>query len=270
MFALLETLGVVGLAAAGIGIGLVLSRRRRLWMLGFTVSLVFVIAFALASRFLVLTFVPPFSWITAGRTEYALYALFVPMAFATLTPRLPHRRQRRVVAIGVAFCTVYLSLPHFLLPALTRGYFESLTTTFDKADVCIQSNGYTCGPAAAVTALRRLGFAAEEGEVAILAYTTALKGTAPDCLCHALRKGWGAQGLVCEYRSFSSLDELRRQGLTITVIKLSLLLDHYVTVFDVTDDEVVFGDPLRGKRSLTHEKFLKEWRYTGIVLKRRG
>ena len=62
----------------------------------------------------------------------------------------------------------------------------------------------------------------------------------------------------------------REQGVTITVIKLTLLIDHYVAVFEVTADDVVFGDPLRGKRTLTHDKFLKEWRYTGIVVKRRG
>ena len=264
----LESLAILGLAAAGTAVGLVLSRRKRLWIFGAVFSMALIVAIAPVTRIHVLQFVAPFSWLVAGRTEYALYALAVPLAFATLAPRLPHRRQRRVVTFGAAFCTLYLSLPPFLIPPLARGYFESLETILDKNGICIQSNGYTCGPAAAVTALRHLGFDAEEGELAILASTTPIRGTAPDSLCDAIRKRWGPHGLACELRYFSSIEELKAAGVTITVIKLSLLLDHYVTVLNITDDEVIVGDPLQGRRSLTHEELQKLWRHTGIVVRR--
>ena len=52
----------------------------------------------------------------------------------------------------------------------------------------MQSNGYNCGPAAAVTALRRLGLPAEEGELAILAHTSSAAGTSCDTLCTAIER----------------------------------------------------------------------------------
>ena len=44
-------------------------------------------------------------------------------------------------------------------------------------------------------ALRKLGFRAEEGEIAILAHTSTAIGTPPDVLCAALRTKYGASGL---------------------------------------------------------------------------
>jgi hypothetical protein len=51
----------------------------------------------------------------------------------------------------------------FLAPAFNRGYLAGLKTRIDADGVCRQSSEYTCGPAAAVTALRKLGLPAEEG-----------------------------------------------------------------------------------------------------------
>ena len=47
------------------------------------------------------------------------------------------------------------------------------------------------------------------------------------------------------------------------------LVDHYVAILEVTDREVVVGDPFSGKRVCTHEQFRKKWRYAGIVLQRK-
>ncbi len=48
------------------------------------------------------------------------------------------------------------------------------------------------------------------------------------------------------------------------------MVDHWVTVLEVTDTRVIIGDPLNGLEKLTHEEFLQEWRYEGIVLKRKS
>ena len=53
----------------------------------------------------------------------------------------------------------------------------------------------------------------------------------------------------------------------IALVKYAPLVDHYVTVLEIRKDEVVVGDPLRGRDSLTHEAFLKKWRKVGIVVK---
>ena len=52
-------------------------------------------------------------------------------------------------------------------------------------------------------------------------------------------------------------------------MKYSLFVDHYVAVLEVTDTQVVVGDPLEGLQRLSYDEFLKKWRYEGVVLKRR-
>jgi hypothetical protein len=116
----------------------------------------------------------------------------------------------------------------------------------DADGICLQSTDYTCGPAAAVTALRRLGFAAEEGEVAILARTALATGTPPDILADALRERYGQEGLVSEYRLFKTVGDLRGCGFVLAVIKFNWIMDHYVTVLDADDHDVTVGDPLSG------------------------
>lgn len=71
---------------------------------------------------------------------------------------------------------------------------------------CLQSNDYNCGPAAAVTALRKLGLPAEEGEIAILAHTSSATGTPPDVLARALQDRYEKEGLASHYRIFHRVD----------------------------------------------------------------
>ena len=48
----------------------------------------------------------------------------------------------------------------------------------------------------------------------------------------------------------------------------TLLIDHFVTVLEVTDKEVTVGDPLNGKTTLGCDAFKNKWRFSGVVLKR--
>jgi len=48
------------------------------------------------------------------------------------------------------------------------------------------------------------------------------------------------------------------------------LPDHWVTVLEVTDSEVIIGDPLSGEDRLSYQDFANRWRFMGIVLKRQG
>jgi ABC-type bacteriocin/lantibiotic exporter with double-glycine peptidase domain len=120
-----------------------------------------------------------------------------------------------------------------------------------------------------VTALRKLGLPAEEGRLAIASYTSSETGTQPDILAEALQKEYGQKGLSAEYRTFKNIDELKQAGLTLVVVKFGFMTDHWVTVFEVTDSQVVIGDPLNGLEKISCEEFLQKWRFEGIVLKRK-
>jgi hypothetical protein len=143
-----------------------------------------------------------------------------------------------------------------------------LKTRFDHKGVCLQSNGYNCGPAAAVTALRQLGFAAEEGKLAVRAHTNPIAGTPPDSLCLAIQQNFADEGLLCKYDEFNSISELRGLEPVIAVIKYSFLVDHYVTVLAVNEKTLTLGDPLAGFRKLSYKEFQRIWRYRGIILQK--
>jgi predicted double-glycine peptidase len=139
----------------------------------------------------------------------------------------------------------------------------------DSDGVCLQTTGYTCGPAAAVTALRRLGFKADEGQLAILTHCTSFTGTPPDILADSLQSRYGRNGLRCEYRGFRDVAELKNAGLTLAVVKFNFIVDHYVTVLAVNDHTVTIGDPLYGLTEMSRHDFEDMWRFCGVALARR-
>ncbi len=263
----LETIGVTLLALAGAGLGWWISSwRRPYWLLGYFLPLAIILIMGLGRRFPALAFHAPFVWLMTGRTPFVVIALVTPLVLTTPLSRLPSPRQRRWVVLLMVVFVSYASVWPFAASALNRNYLATLLTQIDEDGICRQSTSYSCGPAAAVTALRRLGLPAEEGELAILAHTSDAMGTPPDILCQVLQTKYQADGLKCELKQFKSLDELRQAGLTLAVIKFGLLVDHYQVVLEVTDRYVIVGDPSFGKQALTHAAFLKKWRFIGVVL----
>jgi hypothetical protein len=121
-----------------------------------------------------------------------------------------------------------------------------------------------------VTALRKLGLAAEEGEIAILAHTSSLTGTEPDVLAKVIQNRYRTNGLVVEYRSFRSLEDLKDVGPTIAVMKFNALQDHCVTIFGVHTNGILVADPLSGLSVVPADEFENKWMFVGIVFKRAG
>ena len=145
---------------------------------------------------------------------------------------------------------------------------KNIETKIDIDGVCIQSNSYNCGPASAVTALHHLGIDAGEGELAILAHTTPFTGTPTDLLCNAINMRFAKDGIHAEYRTFKNVEEMDGIEPVIAVIKYSLFVDHFITVIDVTESEVIVGDPLAGKYPLSVKDFNAKWRRTGIHIEK--
>lgn len=243
---------------------------KRYWLLGFCVPLAFIVMIGLQAHYPQLNFVFPFSLLGTSTLKRDALALATPILL--LTP-LDRSKQPRLQILGGVFLLSFL-LQYCILPVtaplMNQKELAQLNTTIDHDGVCRQQTGFTCRPAAAVTALRRLGLNAEEGELAVLARTTSFNGTPPDVLAETLQERYAPEGLHCEYRSFNSIDELRMAGLTLAVIKFNAWLDHYVTVLEITDEHVVAGDPLEGKVKYTRAEFEKTWRHSGVVMQRPG
>jgi hypothetical protein len=265
----LETSGVLVLGIAGVALGRWFSRQPKwYWTLGYFIPLTLIVLIGLAHRLRTLELSPPFSWLMTGRREFALTALIATMVLTTPLTRLRTRRDRAAIGLLMVLVCFQVAAWPFLAPAFNRDKLATLKTRIDSDGVCLQNTDYTCGPAAAVTALRRLGFPAEEGEIAILCGTTTAIGTPPDILCRALQHRYGPDGLTGEYRAFRSVNELEGTGYTLALMKFAFLLDHYVTVLNVDHQSVTVGDPLNGRQTLTQAEFAKQWRHVGVVLTR--
>ncbi|MGC3957543.1 MAG: cysteine peptidase family C39 domain-containing protein [Verrucomicrobiota bacterium] len=134
--------------------------------------------------------------------------------------------------------------------------------------MCRQQTAYTCGPAAAVTGLKKLGVESSEGDLAIAMGTCPALGTQSDVMAAVLAERFGKQGVSCDYRTFGSIAELPRNVPTLAVIRYNVLIDHFIVVLGVTDDQVTVGDPLNGTTICTHAEFARIWKFSGIVLRK--
>ncbi len=257
-------------ALAGVVLGRWFSRMRSpYWTIGYGIALVLVFAYALAFRVPTLLFVPPFSWIMMGIKKFATLGFVATLVLTTPLSRVPQARNRIMIAALMAVIVFFVSIWPFLAPMVDRKQLSRLQTNVDKNGICLQSTEYTCGPASAVTALRKLQLSAEEGQIAILSCTSDQQGTPTDMLAESLQSEYAKDGLVVKCRVFKSISELKQAGLTLAVVKYSLLEDHWVTVLEVTNSEVIIGDPLAGLTRLSYDEFRKRWRFIGIVLQRK-
>lgn len=265
----LETIGVILVALLGGLFGMLFSRSRKpYWAWGYFIPAI-LIAMMLMARFNnALPFVPPFSWITAGRTRFIILALAITMGLTTPLSRLPRNCEKIIIGFLMFVVVGWFSVTPFLVPALIKEDLSNLKTTINSNGICFQSTDYTCGPAAAVTALRRLGLSANEGEIAVLSYSSPISGTLPTCLSTALQRRYGTEGLKCKYRYFDSINQLKDAGITLAVVKDGLINNHCVTILGVSDYIITIADPVVGRRLMSYEQFEKVWRFSGIVLKR--
>jgi len=265
----LETIAVSIVALVGIILGRMFSSfRRPHWILGYFAPLLLIAMLVMTRCANSLVFVPPFSWIAAGRVKFVVLALAVTMGLTTPLSRLPRKCEKVITCILMAMVVLWFSVLPFLVPALIKNHLANLKTRLDSNGFCFQTSDYTCAPAAAVTALGRLGLPAQEGEIAIISHTSPVAGTLPACLSSALQNRYGADGLKCQYRHFDSLDQLKNAGITLVVIRDTFLSDHCIVVLDVSDRTVSVADPVFGKVLMSRKQFEKIWRFSGIVLKR--
>lgn len=264
LVALVQSLGVIVLAILGMVCGRRLSQKKnRVWLVGYSILLLLLLIIALPRRVPQLEALPPFQWILAGRVEFAAMAFICAALFSILIERLKQRRQRVAVVVLVFVFVFYFSLLPFLSPIFAYHQLSNLDTFVDTDGVCLQSNGYNCGPAAAVTVLRTFGIPAEEGMLALRAHTTRFSGTPADLLCAAMRDEYNVS---CEITYCQNVMTLKGREPFIAAIRYSFLVDHYVAVLNIGDTEVAVGDPLIGKQTYTIPEFERKWRTYAIVI----
>jgi len=122
-----------------------------------------------------------------------------------------------------------------------------------KGDACIQSSYVTCGPASAASILRQLGDKeVTEHELAKEAWTSA-SGTEAWHLAKALRR----RGYEVNFLAPDGLPDAKDlPGILGTGMDGA---GHFIAVLEITEDEIVYIDPLHGKDRKKIDHFLK-WR----------
>ena len=208
-------------------------------------------------------------WAGDVRLKSWLGAFVVPALLLAPTHRLARVPRFRILS-GAGFMAVLIGLGPLASAAMVSGQLMAMRTLLGRDGICRQQTDFTCGPAAAVTALRRFGVTADEGEMAMAAVTTPFTGTSPEALGRMLRRGYSDRGIEVGVRHFEGLDDLDPTGVTLVVVRYGFMLDHWVCVLGVSAKGVEVGDPNVGRETWTREDFEKRWRKVGVTVERRG
>jgi hypothetical protein len=263
-----ETVAVVLAIIAAAAAGRFFSRLKNPhWGWGYIISLSFIGLLAVSTYANSKTFFPVFALLSGGRLRFVIIGLAVTMGSMTLLGRLKRPIEKVVLFAVMIAVVVWSSVLPFFLPVFIRNDLMRLPTLLNADNVCVQSTAYTCGPAAAVTALHQLGLSAHEGELAVLSHTSPVAGTLPWCLYKAIENRYASQGLDCQFRRFDSVSQLREADVTLAVVRDAFLLDHCVAVLEVGDDTVTIADPVFGRTKMSYKAFEGVWRFYGITLK---
>jgi len=165
------------------------------------------------------------------------------------------------------FVAILISFP-FLGPALIRSELAASQTRIDIDGVCRQTQPFTCGPAAAVTALNRFGIEATEARLAMQSRTSPVIGTSPWDLYKTLKSDYSAGGIEYSFLHMRSIDQLPADAILLAVVRDAPATDHCVAVLAVNENTVTVADPMAGLVHMPRDSFTQLWRNCGILLQR--
>ena len=134
----------------------------------------------------------------------------------------------------------------------------------DRNGVCMQTQDFTCGAAAAATLLTQIGIRTNEKEMEQLCDATPVTGTDEITVCRALRTRLAGTGYRVTLER-PGLDRLARYLRPVLArIRSDLLCDHWVVLLAMNDRTAVLADPLMGKVEVPVDEFCADWR--GIIV----
>ncbi|MBI4712847.1 MAG: hypothetical protein HY762_06070 [Planctomycetes bacterium] len=137
----------------------------------------------------------------------------------------------------------------------------------DRNNVCMQSTGFTCGPASAVTLLKCYGIDSTEIEMARLSHTRYRIGVELAPLGRAVALKARTSGL--------DTDIVNADWPTLKIITPCIVdvkwqpsyIDHIIVVLKADESGVLVADPLTGRMKYPKQEFLNIWRGSAIVIK---
>jgi hypothetical protein len=263
----IETIVVAALAFVGLLAGIGISRRGKQAGVG-TCFCVVIVILALGAGWLIPTNMdtPILFAMICGRARFALLAFIVPLALAAARPYLPYKIERQGVVILIALSTYVFAVFPFLGAAMAGGVLRELPVLYDSNGVCLQNTPYTCGPAAAATALRHFGLDVSEGQIAVLSRSCPLIGTSDYDLTRAIGQVVSGRPVKSFYGRWHELPGLTEHQVLLAMLRQGYWSNHCVLIVKMTDNAVVFADPAEGLITLSKKRFLDLWTGRGIIL----
>lgn len=265
----IETIGILLVAVTGLFIGRWASHRSAGWRIGaMALSFAIIILIFISRQSILWRWCPPLCPISAGRFRFVLLAFSVSLGLTAPLSQLHSVISRFATCLIMSvFITILITLP-FMGPALAQEDLSMIPTRLDLNGVCRQSQSFTCGPAAAVTALEYFGFDAAEGALAVGARTSPVIGTSPWNLYRTLKDNYTSQGLECSFRHLGSLEAIPADSIALVVVRDAVLTDHCVAIMGYNDHTVTVADPMAGLVRIPRARFAQQWRNCGIILQR--
>ena len=265
----LETIGILAVAACGLLAGRWASKHSSAARITAMVFSFGIVGLILLARLSVLwQYLPPLRPVATGRLRFMLLAFAVTVGLTAPLSQLRNIFSRYMTCLVMSvIIAVLITLP-FMGPALVQHDLSDTVTRLDIDGVCRQSQSFTCGPAAAVTALKHFGMDAAEGQLAVAARTSPVIGTSPWNLYQVIKDTYAPQGLRCRFSYLASLDAIPAGSITLVIIRGEALTDHCVAVMACDDRIVTIADPMEGLIYVPRLQFAQQWRHCGIILQR--
>lgn len=263
----IETIVVGVLALVGLLAGIGISRRGKGAGVGACFCVVIVILALAAGWLIPVNMNTPIVFaLICGRARFALLAFIVPLALAAARPYLPYKIERQGIVVLIALSIYVFAVFPFLGAAIAAGALKELPVMYDSDGVCLQNTPYTCGPAAAATALRQFGLDVSEGQIAVLSRSCPLIGTSDYDLTRAIGQVVSGRAVESSYGQWNEIPKLTDHQVLLAMLRQRYWSNHCVLIVKMTDNAVVFADPAEGLITLSKKRFLDLWTGRGILL----
>lgn len=160
---------------------------------------------------------------------------------------------------GLLLCWLMI-IPIFIKPVLFS--VEPYWRREWKDGVCLQSEGYTCGPASTATILKYLGIDRTEEEISTKTLLTK-HGTEPWHLVRYIRQQGKRVNIV-------SCNPQKTDPPTpcIAMIRLGgkMGTGHFLVIYEATENSYLFGNPETGRYRWSKKQAWDDYYFTGLFL----
>ena len=157
----------------------------------------------------------------------------------------------------IYFICIFFVICQFL-PYLIPPKYKNFRNNWIE-NVCLQSTGYTCGPASLATISQYYGKPTTELEVVKFLGVSTLGTRRWDFVKYARKINLKAE---CFYPE--NISSVPYPSIIEVIVKNKI--PHAITLLGKDNGNYIIGDPLEGKLSLTEDEFLKKYKFDGFAV----